>query len=183
MNLPALLFSQPSDLQPLLFPFGQIAELKILDSSDVFSGYMTVAVEYSTTDSAYEAKMTLDGQVYVNHVIKVEFIQPLSTSGRDESPLAQQSGLNLSCQKQGPAPLPLSTSPFAFNSQRMTGYDEGYLPKAGDTMLPRALATSAYCPSSMVHSPYVNVRRPVVTSHPGSPAPWYVNAHLVIGSS
>jgi hypothetical protein len=76
-NLPMLLFSQPSELEPLLLPFGQIKKLEILETSgpDATTGFITVAVEFATTDSAYEAKMTLDGQVYVNNILKIEFIQ------------------------------------------------------------------------------------------------------------
>ena len=76
-NLPMLLFSQLSELEPLLLPFGQIKKLEILETSgsDAATGFVTVAVEYATADSAYEAKMTLDGQVYVNNILKIEFIQ------------------------------------------------------------------------------------------------------------
>jgi len=78
-NLPSLLFSQLSELEPLLLPFGHIKKLDILETSgsDTTTGFTTVAVEYATADSAYEAKMTLDGQVYVNDVLKIEFVQPV----------------------------------------------------------------------------------------------------------
>ena len=81
-NLPSLLFSQPSELEPLLLPFGQIKKLDILETSgpDPATGFISVAVEYATADSAYEAKMTLDGQIYVNHILKIEFIQPLASA-------------------------------------------------------------------------------------------------------
>jgi len=81
-NLPVLLFSQPLELEPLLLPFGQIKKLDILETSgsDTATGFVTVAVEYATADNAYEAKMTLDGQIYVGHVLKIEFIQPLPSS-------------------------------------------------------------------------------------------------------
>jgi hypothetical protein len=178
MNLPSLLFSQPLDLQPLLFPFGQIMELKILNSSSDVSGYINVAVEYSTADSAYEAKMTLNGQVYVSHVIKVEFIQSLSTSGRDDASPMQQSNLDSSCQNQPSTPL--SSSTFAFNSRRMPGYNEGYHSKAGDTVLQRPLAASTYPLASLVHSPYAYVQRPAIISNPDPPANWYVNSLMVL---
>jgi len=76
-NLPLLLFSQPSELGPLLLPFGHVKRLDILETSgsDTATGFITVAAEYATTDSAYEAKMTLDGQVYLNNVLKIEFVQ------------------------------------------------------------------------------------------------------------
>jgi len=78
-NLPLLLFSQPSELEPLLLPFGHIKRLDILETSgsDTATGFITLAAEYATADSAYEAKMTLDGQVYLNHVLKIEFVQPV----------------------------------------------------------------------------------------------------------
>ena len=73
-----LLFSQPSELEPLLLPFGQIKKVDVLETSGSgATGSITVAVEYATADSAYEAKMTLDGQVYINHVLKIEFVQPV----------------------------------------------------------------------------------------------------------
>ena len=81
-NLPSLLFSQLSELEPLLLPFGYIKKLDILETSgsDTTTGFITIAVEYATADSAYEAKMTLDGQVYVNNILKIEFIQPVSSA-------------------------------------------------------------------------------------------------------
>jgi hypothetical protein len=78
-NLPLLLFSQPSELEPLLLPFGQIKKLDILET-DASAGFITVAVEYATADSAYEAKMTLDGQVYVSNILKIEFVQPVPST-------------------------------------------------------------------------------------------------------
>ena len=80
-NLPSLLFSQPPELEPLLLPFGHIKKLDILEASGSdTAGFITVAVEYATADSAYEAKMTLDGQVYVNDILKIEFVQPVPSA-------------------------------------------------------------------------------------------------------
>jgi len=81
-NLPLLLFSQPSELEPLLLPFGQIKKLDMIETcgSDTATGFISVAVEYATADSAYEAKMTLDGQVYVNHVLNIEFVQSVPSA-------------------------------------------------------------------------------------------------------
>lgn len=81
-NLPLLLFSQHSELEPLLLPFGQIKKLDILETpgSDTTAGSIIVAVEYVTADSAYEAKMTLDGQVYVSNILNIEFVQPVPSA-------------------------------------------------------------------------------------------------------
>jgi hypothetical protein len=122
-NLPLLLFSQPSELEPLLLPFGQIKKLDILETSgsDATTGFITVAVEYATADSAYEAKMTLDGQVYVNDVLKIEFVQPLPSACDTLAPQAVQFPL-----VDGPSPFqaprrpPLVTAPYSYNS-RSTG--------------------------------------------------------------
>ncbi len=59
-KLPALLFSQPRDLHPLLDPFGQISRLDIIEPPSV-SGAISVRVEYSSTTSAREAKEALQG--------------------------------------------------------------------------------------------------------------------------
>lgn len=119
-NLPLLLFSQPSELEPLLLPFGQIKKLDILESSgsDTTTGFITVAVEYATADSAYEAKMTLDGQVYVNHVLKIEFIQPMPSACDTLVHQASQFPL-----VDGPFPLqaprrsPLVNARYSYNSR------------------------------------------------------------------
>jgi len=122
-NLPLLLFSQPLELEPLLLPFGQIKKLDILEKSgpDNATGFVTVAVEYATADSAYEAKMTLDGQVYVDHVLKIEFIQPLPSACDTVTVQASQFP-----RMDGPSTLqvlrrpPLVNAPYSYNS-RSTG--------------------------------------------------------------
>jgi len=122
-NLPLLLFSQPLELDPLLLPFGQIKKLDVLETSgpDTATGYVTVAAEYETADSAYEAKMTLDGQVYVNHVLKIEFIQPLPSACDPMTLQASQFS-----RMDGPPSLqvlrrpPLMNAPYTYNS-RSTG--------------------------------------------------------------
>ncbi len=73
-KLPALLFSQPRDLHPLLDPFGQISRLDIIEPPSV-SGAISVRVEYSSTTSAREAKEALQGQCYANYRIDVQYVQ------------------------------------------------------------------------------------------------------------
>jgi len=122
-NLPLLLFSQPLELDPLLLPFGQIKNLQILETSspDSATGFVTVAVEYATADSAYEAKMTLDGQVYVDHVLGIEFIQPLPSACDTTTLQASQFP-----RMDGPSTLQvlrrplLVNAPYSYNS-RSTG--------------------------------------------------------------
>ncbi|KAK0203676.1 hypothetical protein DFS33DRAFT_820194 [Desarmillaria ectypa] len=72
-ELPALLFSQPCDLHPLLDPFGKISKLDIIEPSSV-SGTISVRVEYSSIASAREAKEALQGQSYANHRIDVHMM-------------------------------------------------------------------------------------------------------------
>lgn len=112
-NLPLLLFSQRLELEPLLLPFGQIKKLDILETSgsDTPTGFITVAVEYATADSAYEAKMTLDGQVYVNNVIKIEFVQSVPSTCDALVPQVAQFPL-----VGGPSPLQAPRRPSFVNS-------------------------------------------------------------------
>ena len=113
-NLPLLLFSQFSELEPLLLPFGHVKKLDILETSgsDATTGFITVAVEYATADSAYEAKMTLDGQIYVNDVLKIEFVQPMSSAC---DALVHQASQFPSVD--GPFPLQASRRPPLMNAR------------------------------------------------------------------
>ena len=122
-NLPLLLFSQPSELEPLLLPFGQIKKLDILETSgaDTCTGFITVAVEYATADSAYEAKMTLDGQVYVNNILKIEFVQPVPSACDTLALQVAQSPLGHSPSLlQAPRRPALMNPRYSYNS-RTTG--------------------------------------------------------------
>lgn len=122
-DLPLLLFSQPSELEPLLLPFGQIKKLDILETSgsDTTSGSITVAVEYATTDSAYEAKMTLDGQVYANNILKIGFIQPVPSACDTLALQVAQFTLGHSPPLlQAPRRPPLVNPRYSYNS-RSTG--------------------------------------------------------------
>jgi hypothetical protein len=126
-NLPLLLFSQPSELEPLLLPFGHIKKLDILETSgpDTATGFITIAVEYATTDSAYEAKMTLDGQLYVNNVLKIEFVQPVPPAC---DTLVHQ-----------PPQFPLADGPFPLQAPRrppLMNARHGYNSKSAGTNTP-----------------------------------------------
>lgn len=75
-NLPTLLFSQTSDLHPLFYPFGHIKKFEVLESPQ---DTMTVIVEYSSVDSAKDAKQNLQGQCYANYEVRLEYMQSLTT--------------------------------------------------------------------------------------------------------
>lgn len=80
-NLPTVFFSQPGDLQPLLRPYGDIVNLKIIpDQTSGDQGLTSVLIEYKTVTQAAEARDALSGQYYGRKPIKVEFIHP------DQSP-------------------------------------------------------------------------------------------------
>ncbi|KAI0346406.1 hypothetical protein BDW22DRAFT_1352461 [Trametopsis cervina] len=74
-NLPSVLFSQVADLHPLLYPFGEITDLKIL-SEKPEDGTIVVFVEYKTLSQAREARESLRGQQYTSQPVRAEFFQP-----------------------------------------------------------------------------------------------------------
>ena len=79
-NLPTVLFSQPPDLHPLLYPFGPIKQLEILASSSIhLTDSISVTVEYLATSHAQEAKETLHGQTYANHTLTAEYVEAAFT--------------------------------------------------------------------------------------------------------
>jgi hypothetical protein len=87
-NLPIFLFSQTTDLHPLLLPFGKIHKLEILpaivgQSQDT----IRVIVEYSSSSSAKEAKETIQGQYYSQQAVAVEYLvsEPTSPQAQDEA--------------------------------------------------------------------------------------------------
>ncbi|KAI6043992.1 hypothetical protein EDC04DRAFT_500786 [Pisolithus marmoratus] len=75
-NLPTLLFTQVSDLQPLLYPFGSIKKLGILHSlHDAAERSIAAVVEYFDVSSAQEAKETLQSQLYAGHTIEARYVR------------------------------------------------------------------------------------------------------------
>ncbi|KAI0370572.1 hypothetical protein BV20DRAFT_994913 [Pilatotrama ljubarskyi] len=79
-NLPAVLFSQLSDLHPLLGPFGNINKLEILPSGSGDRAHVSAVVEFATISQATEAAATLDGQAYSNSPLRVEYLRTCSPS-------------------------------------------------------------------------------------------------------
>jgi hypothetical protein len=88
-NLPALLFTQDSDLEPLFCPFGEVKEIRKQgpsSSSQSRAGTISVLVTYSSVTGAREAKIALHGQTYGDTPIIVDFLLPFynhETRGRD----------------------------------------------------------------------------------------------------
>ena len=80
-NLPAVLFSQISDLHPLLGPYGDVKKLEILPSTSEERTHVTAIVEYATTSQATEAAHALHGQAYSNAPISVEFVRSVQDDG------------------------------------------------------------------------------------------------------
>ncbi|CCL98231.1 uncharacterized protein FIBRA_00225 [Fibroporia radiculosa] len=76
-NLPAVLFSQISDLKPLFYPYGDIQKLDILGSGgfNLNQDDISVVVEYATVAQARDAQNALHGQLYSNNPVKVEFLK------------------------------------------------------------------------------------------------------------
>lgn len=87
MNLPTLLFSGTSDLDPLLCPFGSISttEFKMDPASGGKSS--SVIVEFDSVAGAQEAREHLHGQVYAGFALKLEYLR----SGNISPPLDQES--------------------------------------------------------------------------------------------
>ncbi|KAJ8082824.1 hypothetical protein PM082_008680 [Marasmius tenuissimus] len=71
-NLPFLLFSQTSDLEPLLCPFGEVKKLQIISIPSP-QETTSALVEYTDISSAQEAKEYLQGQCYANYRINAEY--------------------------------------------------------------------------------------------------------------
>ncbi|KAI6129546.1 hypothetical protein EV401DRAFT_1852574 [Pisolithus croceorrhizus] len=74
-NLPTLLFTQVSDLQPLFYPFGAIKKLGVLHSlQDAVGRSIAAVVEYFDVSSAQEAKESLQSQPYAGHTIEARYV-------------------------------------------------------------------------------------------------------------
>ncbi|KAI6168436.1 hypothetical protein EDD17DRAFT_1527560 [Pisolithus thermaeus] len=88
-NLPTLLFTQVSDLQPLFYPFGAIKKLGVLHSlQDAVGRSIAAVVEYFDVSSAQEAKESLQSQPYAGHNIEARYVcdNPPVTDSRVETP-------------------------------------------------------------------------------------------------
>ena len=78
-NLPAVLFAQDSDLEPLFYPYGEVKEIRMQgpsSSSQSRAGTISVLVTYLSVTGAREAKTALHGQTYGDIPLIVEPFPP-----------------------------------------------------------------------------------------------------------
>lgn len=136
-NLPTMLFSQASDLHPLLCPFGEIVQLKLLNQS-ADSNALSVSVEYKTMTQAREARDTLNGQRYFDRCVKAEFLlpEPSSPVASDLGAWSAAPGDNKTGLNPYAAPFKVHTAvapdtagsynPFRYHSQDCYGGDDDF---------------------------------------------------------
>ncbi|KZT71935.1 hypothetical protein DAEQUDRAFT_809554 [Daedalea quercina L-15889] len=95
-NLPAVLFSQLTDLYPLFCPFGEVKNLEILDASvaALDRGDISVHVEYATFAQAHDAHAALQGQMYSSKPVEVEFMRKATANGPLYAGNDMKTGLN-----------------------------------------------------------------------------------------
>ncbi|KAJ3715119.1 hypothetical protein C8R42DRAFT_613294 [Lentinula raphanica] len=72
-NLPFILFTNTSDLEPLLFPFGSIKKLEMIALPSP-QETTSALVEYDALESATDAKASLQGQCYAQYRINAEYV-------------------------------------------------------------------------------------------------------------
>ncbi|KAI0251078.1 hypothetical protein BJV78DRAFT_1317820 [Lactifluus subvellereus] len=109
-NLPALLFAQDSDLEPLFCPFGDVKEIrKQCPPSAIQSrtNAISVVVTYSSVAGAREAKAALHGQSYGDGPLMVESFLPFENS---------ESSWKLDRHNLSRSSLNPCASPFVFES-------------------------------------------------------------------
>ena len=109
-NIPALLFAQDSDLEPLFCPFGDVEDIRRQGSSPTWSRADTISVivTYSSIASAKEAKAGLEGQRYGDTPLIVEYLPP---SNRNT-----ETGWNYGCDHVSRSSLNPCASPFVFDT-------------------------------------------------------------------
>lgn len=113
-NLPTVLFSQLSDLHPLLGPYGDIKKLELLRSAGD-RAHVSAIVEYASVTQAVEAMQALNGQVYSNVPLVAEFMPAGSGSLGD----AGKPGLN-------PRAAPFIAQPGSAHSALLTSVTPVY---------------------------------------------------------
>ena len=78
-----MLFSQLSDLHPLLGPYGDVKKLEIVPTEPSEHGLVSAIVEYATPSQAEEAAQALHGQAYSSVPISVQFLQANTSPSHD----------------------------------------------------------------------------------------------------
>ncbi|KAI0087406.1 hypothetical protein BDY19DRAFT_955626 [Irpex rosettiformis] len=143
-NLPSVLFSQVTDLHPLLCPFGEIVNLKIVSEKHE-EGTISVFVEYKTASQAKEASEALCGQLYASKPVNVEFVQPTP-------PLSADSGMD--CWPSSKFGIRTGLNPLAapFLAERIYPADPPITP------LP-------YCTANFSHSDKISIAKVVTRDY------------------
>lgn len=111
-NIPALLFAQDSDLEPLFCPFGDVKDIRrqgVSSATRFHPDTFSVIVTYSSAAGAREAKAGLEGQRYGNTPLIVEHLSPLRVGGNTVT------GLEYGCDHASRSSLNPCASPFVFD--------------------------------------------------------------------
>jgi hypothetical protein len=109
-NIPALLFSQDSDLEPLFCPFGDVKDIRKqgVSSTRSHTDTISVIVTYSSVAGAREAKAGLEGQHYGDGPLVVEYLPP--------SDCNTETGWKYGCDHISRSSLNPCASPFVFDT-------------------------------------------------------------------
>ncbi|EKM57986.1 uncharacterized protein PHACADRAFT_206833 [Phanerochaete carnosa HHB-10118-sp] len=186
-NLPTMLFSQDGDLYPLLCPFGEIVQLRVLNRS-TDTDTLSVSVEYKTMAQAREAKELLDGQLYHDRHVKAEFLlpEPSSPVASDFSTWSTTGGNNKPRLNPYAPPFKVQTgiasdtsggyNPFRYQVQDCYGSDDDFAPGrrwSGCSTPLHALASSrsqVYSRSGLLAPPLATYRPHSAPSDPNKGA-------------
>lgn len=127
-NLPALFFSQPQDLRPLLCPFGTIERIRSIPMSDPET--VTAVVQYSSIASAVEARNSLNGQFYHSmRRVDVQYVNP--TFGEQSGDLLLNSGTGPRKEMDDVASYSSSRDPSPFSSSSSLHSMDSFGPRHG----------------------------------------------------
>ncbi|KAN0131701.1 hypothetical protein V8E53_010543 [Lactarius tabidus] len=111
-NIPALLFAQDSDLEPLFYPFGDVKDIRrqgVSSATRFRTDTFSVIVTYSSAAGAREAKAGLEGQRYGDTPLIVEHLSSFRADG------STGTGLNYGCDLVSRSSLNPCASPFVFD--------------------------------------------------------------------
>ncbi|KAH6917828.1 hypothetical protein BKA70DRAFT_1245435 [Coprinopsis sp. MPI-PUGE-AT-0042] len=127
-NLPALFFSQPQDLRPLLCPFGAIERIRTIPMSD--SETVSAVVQYTSIASAVEARNSLNGQCYHSmRRVEVQFVNP--NFGEQPGDLRLNPGPALRKEFDDVSSYPSSRDPSPFSSSGSLHSMDSFGPRPG----------------------------------------------------
>ncbi|KAI9438559.1 hypothetical protein H4582DRAFT_1949413 [Lactarius indigo] len=106
-NLPALLFAQDSDLEPLFCPFGDVKEIRrqgVSLATWSHTDTISVIVTYSSVAGAREARAVLEGQRYGDIPLIVEYLPSFNCNA--------EAGWKYGCDRIARSSLNPCASPF-----------------------------------------------------------------------